>query len=146
MHRKCGPKVGIEYVQIHSESKLPDISNLAPFRTVIIVEEVVTQDWREKVSSWLVHSGCLYMNAWGTDCDEWDTSVDIANIEMFEPKDIPEDAFVVTTWHDNEPLEEVFWFAKHLAHHSTVKILNTVLLHISAANIEQELITKYNQA
>ena len=84
---------------------LPDISNLNPFRAVVAIEETVTQEWQSEVSRWLVESGCLYLMAWGNNCSSWDTSVDIANLEAFDYEDIPEVNFVMTTWHEDEPLK-----------------------------------------
>lgn len=136
--------MSVTYVQIQAESNLPDISNLAPFKTVVIIEEIVTQEWRAKASSWLVKSGCLYMNAWGEECGLWDTAVDLANLEIFDFEDIPEDGFVMTTWHDDETMGQVFWFAKNLAFHPTVKIQNTLLFHISAVSNEEVFLEKYN--
>lgn len=83
------------------------------------------------------------MMAWGNECSLWDDSVDMANIENFEFKEIPENSFVMTTWHTNESLAEVFWFAKHNAFHSTVKLNYTLLLHISAYNREDNLMRSY---
>lgn len=51
--------------------------------------------------------------AWGMRCSDWDDSIDWANTEKFNPNDIPLDQFVVTTWHEDESLEDVLSFAKH---------------------------------
>jgi hypothetical protein len=50
--------------------------------------------------------------AWGLDCSLWDDSVDYANIEKFETDEIPDEQFVMTTWHTDDTLEEVLRFAK----------------------------------
>jgi len=103
-----------QYLHIKPETALPDIGALAPFRAVVIVEAVVSPEWQSLVSDWLVRSGCLYMMAWGTNCSSWDDSVDMANVQQFDCGEIPEDGFVMTTWHEKEPLGEVFWFAKNM--------------------------------
>ena len=72
------------------------------------------------------------MMAWGKDCESWDDSVDWVNIEAFDFGEIPDNEFVMTSWHEDEPLEEVFQFAKEMAHHPTVKLDNIVILHIGA--------------
>ena len=41
----------------------------------------------------------------GHDCSSWDDSVDYANIE-FEPGLTP-DKFVMTTWHDDDTVDEI---------------------------------------
>lgn len=134
------------YLQILPETSLPDISELSPFRAVVIVEARVSTIWQENVSDWLVQSGCLYMMAWGINSTSWDDSVDMANIERFNFEGVPEDESVMTTWHDSDPLNDVFWFCKQDAVHPTVKLKNTLLLHISAQNREQELVRLYADA
>lgn len=136
----------IKYLQLKPESKLPDITDLKPFRSVVVIDEKVSSEWQSLVSAWLVKAGCLYMMAWGTGCNSWGDSVDLANLEAFNYGDIPEDKFIMTTWHEDEPLKEVFWFAKHSAFHSTVELENLLILHISDKNKEKELLSEYASA
>jgi len=133
----------MKYIQLQPESSLPDISSLSPFRTVVVIEETVTHEWQYKVSEWLVRSGCLYMMAWGNKCSSWDDSVDNANLEEYNFEEIPENKFVMTTWHEDEPLKEVFFFAKHNGFHSEVELENTLLLHVSNTNKEKEFKNEY---
>ena len=136
----------VKYLQLEPTSEVPDISALNPFRAVVIVEENVSLEWQIQISNWLVSSGCLYMMAWGLNCVTWDDSVDLANLEQFNHGDIPDEKFVITTWHENEPLKEVFWFSKHNALHPDVDIKNNLLLHISKQNNEKYLLDKYTKA
>ena len=136
----------IKYLQLKPESPLPDISALRPFRSIVVIEEAVTPNWQLLVSSWLVKSGCLYMMAWGNECSTWDDSVDLANLEEFSYEDIPEDKFVITTWHEKESLTEAFWFSKNTACHPTVELPNTLLCHISTINREKELLLEFTEA
>ena len=85
------------------------------FIAVVIIDSDVSPEWRQMVSEWLVECGCLFMLAWGKDCSLWDDSVDYANLEAFNYGAIPEDKFVMTSWHDGEPLEDVLEFAAHAA-------------------------------
>jgi hypothetical protein len=136
----------VTYIQITSGSKPPEISSLGPFRVIIIIEEEVTPEWQSTISQWLVKSGCLYMMAWGNNCSSWDDSVDYANLEEFNYEEIPKDKFVMTTWHENEPLEEVLGFANNFAFHPTINLPNTVILHIAPNNHEKEVMSKYADA
>ena len=113
---------------------------------IVVVEAEVSPEWRSLVSCWIVRSGCLYMMAWGVECSSWDDSVDRANLEEFRFGDIPEDRFVVTTWHADESLAEVFRFSKNNAFHPTVELQQTVLLHTAAESKEHELLAAYAQA
>ena len=83
------------------------------------------------------------MMAWGINCSSWNDSVDMANMEKFGFDEIPDDNFVMTTWHDDEPLEEVFWFSKNSAFHPTIKISHTALFDVSISNRESEIMTVY---
>ncbi len=136
----------MRYIQVLPNSELPKITDMEPFRSVVIVEETVTPEWQGKVSDWLVNSGCLYMMAWGENCNSWDDSVDHSNMEEFNYGYIPEEKFVMTTWHDKEPLKEVFWFSKHSAIHPSVKIKNILILHISKTDKEKEYLSEYKSA
>ena len=136
----------VTYLHVTPGAVLPDAPRLAPFRAVIIAEAQVSPDWQAAVSDWLVQSGCLYTMAWGVNSSSWDDSVDMANMEQFDFKEIPEDRFVMTTWHEDETLNEVFWFCKNNAFHSTVNLENTLLLHISTEEREEQVVMSYAEA
>ena len=80
------------------------------------------------------------MLAWGRDCSSWDDSVDYANLEEFNYGDIPDERHVMTTWHDNWSLSEVFEFAKNDARpmSDNVELKGTLLLHISTVDKQQQ--------
>jgi hypothetical protein len=52
----------------------------------------------------LVRYGCSYFCAWGPGCER---AHDIFDEECL---DVPEPAVIMTTWHDDEPLDEALWF------------------------------------
>jgi len=120
----------MEYLRISNEAALPDISRLKPYKSIIVAEMTLSPEQQATVSEWLVKTGCLYMMAWGIGCDQWESAVDIANLGEFSSGEIPKEAFVMTTCHNSEPLEEVFWFAKNSAFHPEVELQNTLILHI----------------
>ena len=136
----------VVYLHVMPGGKLPAIPKGRPFRAVVVADSEVSPDWQAEVSSWLVRSGCLYMVAWGTNCSSWDDSVDEANLEEFEYGEIPEDKFVMTTWHSDDPLREALWFAKNNALHPKVDLSRTVLLHIAPQGREVELLEAYAEA
>ena len=135
-----------EYLHVHPEAVLPTIALLAPFRAIVIADTAVSQQWQNLVSDWLVGSGCLTMLAWGVNCSSWDDALDWANIAQFTPHDIPEAQFVMTTWHDEETLEEVFWFAKQHGNHPIVQLERTLLLHIGPTNQAQAMLRDFHDA
>ena len=86
------------------------------------------------------------MMAWGRDCSLWDDSVDIANLQCFDYGDIPDESFAMTTWHANEPVSEVLWFAKHTAWHDTITLDGTLILHVSERDKRSELLEAFDAA
>ncbi len=137
----------ITYVQITSESKVPEISSLAPFKAIVAIDDETIGDLRRaEMSEWLVESGCLYMMAWGAQCSDWDDSVDTANLEAHDFGEIPDKDFVMTTWHESEPLREVFEFSKLSASHPTERLGHTVLLHLAKVSKEEEFRREYARA
>ena len=136
----------MDYVRIKNNEELPDISKHKPFKCVVVIEQEIAPDWQVEVSNWLCSSGCMYMMAWGQDCSSWDDSVDQANIMQFQGEEIPDDSVVFTTWHEDEPLSEVFWFAKHTAHHESHDLKNTVVLHISVTEKSHQFKAEYANA
>jgi hypothetical protein len=130
------------YVHLPAGSCPPKIEN-SPNRIVVVIEQDVSSEWQAQISRWIVDSGCLFMMAWGKDCSSWDDSVDHANLEDFNYGEIPDDRFVMTTWHDNEPIEDVFWFCRYTAFHPEVELLSAYIVHISEAAGEQDLLHAY---
>jgi hypothetical protein len=136
----------VKYLHLRSGDPLPTISEVPPFKAIVVVEGDVSQFWQWDVSRWLVSSGCRYMLAWGTECSSWDESVDEANLEAFNYEDIPEDRLVMTTSHDDEELSEVFWFAKHRAHHPAQDLRDTIIVHISEQARQEDLKEMYENS
>ena len=112
----------LEYLHLRPGDAPPRLDGTAPFKAVVVVESDVTPEWQGRVSDWLVRAGCRYMMAWGRDCSGWDSSVDEANLIVFDYPETPEDESIMTTWHDNEPLEEVFWFSQFCAMHPSLEL------------------------
>ena len=124
----------------------PPSLELGAFCAVVVIEEAVTDDWQNEVSEWLVRSGCLAMCACGKDCSSWDDSVDHANLADFNYGEIPDDRFVMTTWHDKETLAEAFWFAAHCAFHPTTELAHTLIVDIAPKERRDELVAAFHEA
>jgi hypothetical protein len=120
-----------EYLFLAPNEPLPTIRATTPFRAVVLIEAAVSDAWRDATSVWLVESGCLYMMAWGHECSAWDDSVDWASIDREIRMGEAAERFVMTTWHNDESLAEVFFFAQHCARHPSVDLSRTLLLHIA---------------
>lgn len=128
-----------QYIHLPPTSSLEQLSIEGPFAAVVTIDANVTPEWRYKVSEWLVKRGCLYMMANGDECSLWDDSVDWANIEAHDFNDIPEDKLVMTTWHEDETLQEVFYFAISSVNFYP-RIRHMLVLDISHESREAEII------
>jgi hypothetical protein len=136
----------LAYLHVEPNGEPPRWRCDRPFACVVIVQAEVSPLWRSGISAWMVDAGCLYMMAWGLECSRWDDAVDEASLERFDDGDIPEDKRVMTTWHEDALLNEVFWFAKELANHPTVALRDTLLLHIAPSASEAELLAAFKNA
>jgi hypothetical protein len=137
--------MSIRYIHLRPDEPPPPLS-AAPFCGVIVAETRATEAWRERVTEWLVKSGCLYAVAWGVDCEAWHDSFDDANLREFDYGDIPDDRFVMTTWHSKEPLSEAFWFAGQCAHHPTVELERTIIVHVSDEPREAAMLQIFDES
>jgi hypothetical protein len=122
----------VNYLQLIPDGELPEMKDATPFLAILILDDEVTEMWQWEASRWLVAAGCRFMLAWGKECEAWHDSVDDANLEAFDYEDIPEDRVVMTTWHEDEDLEEVFWFAKHRAAYPAFPLNRIMILHVAA--------------
>ncbi len=138
---RCNRLKQPKYIRLVDGDPFPEINDFSPFIAVVIIETPVSVNWQTKASKWLVDQGCLFMLAWGLECSSWDDSVDIANLEDFDYGDVPDDRFVMTTWHENEPLTDVIEFAVRSAWHDTQDLENFIFFHISD-NCRQDEFTK----
>lgn len=136
----------LKYLRLQSGDALPALDEPHPFKTIVVIEEDVSQIWQWDASRWLIESGCGHVMAWGKDCASWEESVNEAGLEAFNYEDIPADRLVVTTSHEDEDLSEVFWFAKHRASHPVHELRNTLILHISPEGRKIELESAFEEA
>ncbi len=90
-HRYVAPFDGVDYVLL-----------------LVISDSEIPSDVEREISSSIVRTGCRYALAYGCTCSTWDDSIDLASIDAR----VPENRFVMTTWHEDEPIEDVvdFWW------------------------------------
>jgi len=134
----------VEYVHLPSGSE-PPATTFQHRRVIVIIEQDVDDDWQNHISEWIAASGCLSMMAWGRDCSSWDDSVDHANLRQFDCREIPDESFIMTTWHDGEPLSEVFFYNQMCAFHPTIDLPLVTILHISETDQSETLLREYRK-
>ncbi len=140
------PRPLLQYLHLARGDTPPEMDLAAPYRAVLVAEADVQMPWRLLVCDWLVRTGCLYVMAWGRDCELWHDCVDECHLAMFDYGDIPDERHVMTTWHDDEPLGEVFWFCENCASGPDGDLARTIILHIAPAPKEAELLAAYRAA
>lgn len=71
----------------------------------------ITPDEQFALSLQIVEQGCRYAVCYGYECSTWDDSIGMAFLSTDPNYNPSDDRFVMTTWHKNEPLEDVVsWF------------------------------------
>lgn len=136
----------LTYLQLRPGGEPPALDHLSPFLAIVLAEEEVDELWQAEISRWLVASGCRYLLAWGKDCEAWHDMVDDAALEAVDYEEVPDEHKVIATWHEDEDVEEVFWFAKHRAAHPSHSFKATVILDISLLSRKEEVEQAYNDA
>ena len=136
----------MRYVHIRHWTELPDISDCAPFKAIIVAESPVSRQRRAEISVWLVDMGCRYLMSCGEDCESWTDSVREANLAMFDIDSMAARDFVMTTSHPTEPMRWVLWFAKKMAKHPENKFKELVMLHLADQDRSTEYLAMYQKA
>lgn len=79
---------------------------------LVVGDHGLTTDERIRLSEQFVRSGCRYAVCFGPTSSSWDDSIDMVGV--MDQVDGRPYQFVMTTWHDREPLDEtVDFFAEH---------------------------------
>jgi hypothetical protein len=137
----------VQYLHLLPAADMPEFSAADPFKAIVIVEQPIEAERRDTICRWLAGTGCLYMMAWGRNCGDWVTAMELANrAKLADDEDIPSEQLTIATAHENEALKDVLWFAKFTAMHPCHALDNTIVLHLAATATEEELIAAYTAA
>ena len=74
---------------------------------LVVADATITNDERDALSEEIVQQGCRYAVCTGSQCSKWDDSIDIAFIASDPNFSPPEERFIMTTWHENESMEDI---------------------------------------
>jgi hypothetical protein len=139
------PQPSLAYLHVRPHEELPPIGASAPFLAVLVVDAACEEYWRWEACRWLAASACRYLLAWGEDCAQWAESAEDAHLEAV-PDDVPADQVLLTTSHEEEDLEEVFWFVRHRARHPALQLAQAVIIHVAECGRKEALEALYAQA
>lgn len=74
---------------------------------LVVADRAITDDERDAVSKEIILQGCRYAVCTGHQCSNWNDSIDHAFLGSSPDFSPPAERFVMTTWHEDEPLEDV---------------------------------------
>jgi len=119
-----------------------------PAKNFVVVVAADTRDEKKgdmvEAAVALVRAGASYVCCWGPDCKRFHDCFDEADLTVNGPR--TNDREVVTTWHKDEPLEEVLWFAVNTAWPSYAYELTTgAVIALSVGGLASR-ITRYLDA
>lgn len=133
-----------EYVYISPQGRIPK-RQVEPYLCLLVADKKVSGEKIVEIADWLLKTSCLYLMAWGEQSTSWNDAVDMANLKAFNFAYIQDEKFIITTWHDNETLYDVFFFAQTCATHMAVNLEKTVILHIAQQPNQEKLINLFAQ-
>ena len=134
------------YLRLPENGALPTLPNVGQLGVAIVADIPVSNSRQNEIANWLYSSGCRYASTWGVDCSIWHDAMDWAEIAVW-PNDVPDNKFMMTTWHEDEPLDEMFWFIGNAARTYDDKALDHILiLNIGDTDRDLELRTKFAKA
>jgi len=97
----------IQYRQIKRPYSFSSPFKGAEFAALVYIEDTnITVKEQNILSDQIVTSGCRYAVCAGYNCSSWDDSIDMADIKRNDGE-VNDDNLVMTTWHENEPLEDI---------------------------------------
>ncbi len=100
----------ISTVIIKDSLDFANIKLQTPYACLVYSTESVKKEAMEKISDWLISSGCRSAVCAGVDCSIWHDAIDWAYIESDSNHSPSESRFVMTSWHETEALKEIVWF------------------------------------
>jgi hypothetical protein len=102
--------MNIQYLQIKRPYSFTSPFKGAEFAALIYIADAnISIREQEVLSDQIVISGCRYAVCAGLNCSSWDNSIDMADIKR-NGGEVSDENLVMTTWHDNETLEDIAFF------------------------------------
>ena len=98
------------HLRVESVADLPPRLSLPSRHFALLLAwdaQRVTDETIRQLARWLMNEGLAYLCAWGPDCERVHDQFDLAFVG--EKQVEADESFIVTTWHDDEPLREALW-------------------------------------
>lgn len=88
----------------------------------------------------VLQENCKYFLAGGKNSENWHHYADEIHISLYPDFSPPDWEHVMTTWHENETLEEVMWFALNNTNFDHHDFKNYVLIEIDTHFSQMEIL------
>lgn len=136
----------LKYLHLVPDSPLPELKGMGQFQAIVVLDgEVAEMSMWETVRG-LVEAGCMLALVWGKDSEAWREALEDAALEAADYEDVPAERAVLVTAHEDEELDEVFWYARHRAAHPALALREVLIVHIADAPRREELEAAYHDA
>ena len=133
------------YIFLQPEGDPPAFST-RPYRLILVSESETEEDWRAKICAHLVATRCLYFVSWGEQCETWHDDMDWALLDAHGYEDIPDDDFIMTTWHADDPMKSALNFGAMDAQHPDVELKATYIMHVAESADEERILSAFHEA
>ena len=98
--------VWFDTIRDGGEFSLPFVDK--PYALLLVINRAdIGAVEQEQLSDKIVASGCRYALCFGHECGTWDDSIDHSFVCSDPNFDPPDSRFVMTTWHENETIDDV---------------------------------------
>ena len=74
------------------------------YSLLLVTLAPVSREDKNRLAAEIIASDARHIACWGVDCEDWHDTLDWAYLETDANFSPPDDRFVMTTWHDEEPL------------------------------------------
>jgi hypothetical protein len=118
---------------------------------VYVDDKHISPEEQEQLSDQIVTAGCRYAVCAGHLCSSWDNSIDMADLRR-NNMEINEKTFVMTSWHEDEPVEDIVfhflnvtWFDDFVPENFLVVILGGNSNVLADIRKEVEAQTTFNR-
>lgn len=135
----------MKYYWLNETGGLPDLSQYAPFKSLLSVDMPVNLERQEQISGWLINAGAMHVTIRGENCLSWKDSLRQANLDQVSIDDMQPEQFVMITTHAFEGLRSVFKQLKKHARHTHVDLNFTVIVHLAEENADVEYLSIFSR-
>jgi hypothetical protein len=135
----------MKYIWLTQAQDLPDISQHAPFKVLLSLDEAVSPERQLQISNWLVDMGAMHVTIRGEGSQNWKDSIRQTNLEKVGLDEMQPEQFVMITTHPGENLRSIFDQLKKHARHTHVDLEFTVIVHLAEQSAQTQYVSIFSR-